>query len=515
MTDTSERPTEPDARVPSGVPGLDALLRGGFLRGGTYIITGAPGTGKTILGNQFCFSTVARGGRAIYLTVLGESHSRMMVHLKSLRFFRQEEVGRALNYESGSAALKTEGLTGLGRLIFRAVREHGANVLVVDGLAALADRAEEALSLREFLHGLCVHNALAGCTTLLLTGQHSDPEDPRYSMVDGVISLEQVHFGVKTVRAIEVTKFRGGPQVSGRHAFEITDDGVCIHPRIESLQRQQPLRVPSLEERLAFGIPALDAMLTGGLVRESSTLVAGSPGSGKTLLGLHFLEEGARRGEPGLYYGFVETPLRLVHKAERMGLGLREHVEVGRIHLHTAVGAEALPDALAEALFQHVKQHGIQRLVLDGLASFCQELTDPERTPRFLAALMHELLVLGVTPLAIQQTLALIGPKADGLPPGMETLVDNILELRQVELRSQRFHMLSVAKARESGHDAAWRQFFMTSRGIDVAADSESAEALLSGRAPARPARARKPKRKAGGKPVRRGKPTRRGGRGE
>jgi len=514
VTDTSERPAEPDARVPSGVPGLDALLRGGFLRGGTYIITGAPGTGKTILGNQFCFSTVARGGKAIYLTVLGESHSRMMLHLRSLRFFRKEEVGRALSYESGSAALKGEGLAGLSRLIIRAVREQSADVLVVDGLVAMEERADDPLGFREFLHGLCVHNALAGCTTLMLTGQHSDPEDPRYSMVDGVIGLAQERLGVKTVRAVEVTKFRGGAQVSGRHGFQITDDGVRVHPRIEALYFQRPVPVPTPDARLTFGIPALDDMLAGGLVRESSTLVAGSPGSGKTLLGLHFLAEGARQGEPGLYYGFVETPTRLVQKAERMGLGLREHVDAGRVQLVTRVSAEALPDALAEELFELVRQQGAQRLVLDGLAAFCQELTDPERTPRFLAALLHELLSLGTTPLAIQQTRTLLTPGADALPRGEEALVDNILELRLVELRSRRFHVLSVPKARESGHDTAGRLFSVTSGGISVAEDGESAEALFGGQAPARGKPARKPPRKPGRKPVRRGKPPRRGGRG-
>ncbi|AEI64042.1 ATPase domain-containing protein [Corallococcus macrosporus] len=514
MTDTSERPDEPDARVPSGVPGLDALLRGGFLRGGTYIITGAPGTGKTILGNQFCFATLAQGGRAIYLTVLGESHARMMLHLRSMRFFHKEEVGRALNYESGSAALKAEGLAGLSRLIFRAVREHGATALVVDGLVAMEECSEDPLSFREFLHGLCVHNALAGCTTLLLTGQRGDPADPRYAMVDGVIALAQERVGVRSVRVVEVTKFRGGPQVPGRHGAQITDDGVSIHPRIETIHTRLPSRAPALDARLTFGIRALDGMLNGGLVRDSSTLVAGPPGSGKTLLGLHFLAEGARRDERGLYLGFVETPDRLIHKAERLGLALGTHVNAGRVHLVSRVAAETMPDALAEELFGLVKRHGIQRLVLDGLESFCQELTDPERTPRFLAALMHELLNLGVTPLATQQTRALAAPEADARL-GMETLVDNVLVLRLVALRSRHYHMLCVLKARESDHDAAQRLFSLTPRGVEVAADSESAEALFTGQPKARPASTRKPERKAGKKPARRGKPSRRGGRGE
>lgn len=39
-------------RVDTGVPGLDTILNGGLFRGGVYIVEGAPGSGKTILGNQ-------------------------------------------------------------------------------------------------------------------------------------------------------------------------------------------------------------------------------------------------------------------------------------------------------------------------------------------------------------------------------------------------------------------------------------------------------------------------------
>jgi predicted ATP-dependent serine protease len=63
----------------TGVPGLDTILGGGFLRGGLFIIQGAPGAGKTILGNQICFHHVAEGGRALYVTLLAENHARMML----------------------------------------------------------------------------------------------------------------------------------------------------------------------------------------------------------------------------------------------------------------------------------------------------------------------------------------------------------------------------------------------------------------------------------------------------
>src|SRR5687768_14537328 len=54
----------------------------------------------------------------------------------------------------------------------------------------------------------------------------------------------------------------------------------------------------------------------------STTLVLGPPGSGKTLLGLHFLAAGAHLGQPGLHFGFYETPPQLRTKAEQLGLDL-------------------------------------------------------------------------------------------------------------------------------------------------------------------------------------------------
>jgi circadian clock protein KaiC len=79
-------------RVPTGVPGLDAILRGGFLRGGIVIVQGSPGAGKTILGNQICHRHAANGGRALYVTLLAENHARMVLHIGQLGFFEDKII---------------------------------------------------------------------------------------------------------------------------------------------------------------------------------------------------------------------------------------------------------------------------------------------------------------------------------------------------------------------------------------------------------------------------------------
>jgi KaiC/GvpD/RAD55 family RecA-like ATPase len=54
-------------RVPTGVPGLDPLIEGGFPKGRSILVTGNPGTGKTIFSLQFLAEGLERGEKAIYV----------------------------------------------------------------------------------------------------------------------------------------------------------------------------------------------------------------------------------------------------------------------------------------------------------------------------------------------------------------------------------------------------------------------------------------------------------------
>src|SRR3954463_9484973 len=69
--------------------------------------------------------------------------------------------------------------------------------------------------------------------------------------------------------------------------------------------------------KAATGVPGLDEITGGGLPRGRTTLVVGGPGSGKTILALQFLVNGARdHGEPGIFVAFEETSDRIVANAD-------------------------------------------------------------------------------------------------------------------------------------------------------------------------------------------------------
>src|SRR4051812_6529124 len=104
-------------RIASGVAGLDTILQGGFLKDGIYIIRGSPGSGKTILANQICFNHASNGGRALYVTLLAESHSRMLLHIGQLGFFDPNLIPSRIYIISAFRTLEDHGLPGLLSLL--------------------------------------------------------------------------------------------------------------------------------------------------------------------------------------------------------------------------------------------------------------------------------------------------------------------------------------------------------------------------------------------------------------
>jgi circadian clock protein KaiC len=472
---------EEDTRLASSTPYLDKVLDGGWLRGGLYLFTGPPGTGKTTLANQMCFFLAKKGEPAVYVTMLTESHSRMMLHLRSLEFFQQSLVGTRVHYVSGVHALKTGGAQGLLELLTQVLRDKAARLLVIDGFTVVREHIRSHVELRELLLALAVRAGLSDCTTFLISSEMGSGTDVEHVMSDGILSLTTEHVGLKSTRSLEVVKFRGSDNLPGKHTFTINRHGVSVYPRYEALNPNNSEHVTDAELRSRWGVPGLDAMCGGGLVTLSSTLLMGSPGCGKTLLGLHFLAEGAKHGELGLYFGFAERRGQLLRKGDSVGLPLRELEASGTLRLETRAPVETLPDAMAQELLELLDTHHHRRVVLDGLEPFARETLDPERAPRFVAALLNALRDRDVTVLLTQQPNALFGPELYSPIRGVDALCDNLLFLRFFEVGGRLHRLISVLKMRDSGNDPYLRELAIGSGGVEVREGYPSLDALITG----------------------------------
>jgi circadian clock protein KaiC len=467
-------------RIPTGIEGLDEVLRGGLLRGGVYIIQGTPGAGKTILANEICFRRVAAGEKAVYVTLLAESHARMLQHLRTLSFFNEAAIPSQLYYVSAFRELEEEGLKGLLALLRREIKGHRAALLVLDGLVAAEESAGTDREFKKFIHELQSHATSQGCTILLLTSGGSDSVRAEHTMVDGLIELEDRMHGVRTERNLLVRKFRGSPVRRGRHTFRITNDGHVLFPRIESVLNQEPRHDPVRPGKLASGIEGLDAMLRGGVPANSTTAVIGATGTGKTTFGIHFIAQ-STAAEPGLFFGFFETPARVCEKAQSLGIDLAGLCERGSVELLWQVQGENHLDELSHRLLEAVRRRRVKRLVIDGLGGFIEAATEHGRISRHLACLTNALRMEGVTTYLNVETKEIIGSALQLPISGLSALVENMVLLRFVERESCLHRLLSIIKVRDSDYDIMLRQFVISRRGISVGEPFYGAEATITG----------------------------------
>jgi circadian clock protein KaiC len=492
-------------RLATGIPGLDTILHGGFAREGIYIVQGNPGSGKTVLGNQLCFHHVAQGGRAVFVTLLAESHARMLLNIRGFDFFDENVIPHTLSYVSALSALESDSLPGLLDLIRREVRNRRASLLVIDGLVVAEEAADSVLDLKKFIHELQSHSGLLGCTTFLL-GSSTPGVRPERTMVDGLIELTDPLFGSLRERRFELTKHRGSGYLRGQHAYEITDAGIVIHPRLESMLVRPSRKDSAGSHRVSTGIAGLDAMLGGdGLPVATSTLLLGAPGAGKTSTGLHFLSP-CSAAEHGVYLSFFETPERAAEKARQLGLPLKAQLDSGVVRYLWRPTTENILDSVGNELIRATDDPRVQRVFIDGLDGLRRAAVDRSRLVPFVTALVNELRSRGISTLYTEEARTTLGPEIEAPPAGISAVLENWIALRFTEIGSRLRRLISVLKVRDSGFDPTVREFELTDHGIivgDPVAVGAITDAQADADAPSRPPR-------SSSKPPSRPKPTRR-----
>src|SRR4029079_1525684 len=77
-------------------------------------------------------------------------------------------------------------------------------------------------------------------------------------------------------------------------------------------------------ERISSGIPTLDALIEGGIPKGFTVLIAGNPGTGKTVLTSHFLYDGLTKNQNGIYVSFSEADYSFYNNTSRLGMGFKD-----------------------------------------------------------------------------------------------------------------------------------------------------------------------------------------------
>lgn len=433
-------------RFPSTVAGLDDILQGGLFEGGVYILEGPPGVGKTTLANQMAYNRAADGQKTLYVTMLAESHARMVQHMRHQTFFSKSAVNAFVFYLSGYRELEDQGLKGVLGLLRGELARSGASFLVVDGLVVSTPGVDEGV--REFVHELQSLVTAMSCTCLVLTTGRGNSLSAEQTMVDGIFAFEDRLFRGKAERLVQVRKFRGSEVVRGQHSFCITNEGLHFFPRLESLPMEHRGRLPS--DVVPLGLREVDDALGDQGVRAGSISIAvGESGAGKTLMAFRFAVSGGDAAPSLLFLGSGEAGSDAIALAGRCGIPLDRAVERGTLRIETIGQADESLDEMGHKLLRLVDDVGARRVVLDGTAALADTLAFQDRGYRFIARLLHELRRREVTALFTLDPAEIALASGTSLAPGVAALFDNVFMLETAQ-GSRVGRQLAIRKMRGS-----------------------------------------------------------------
>jgi len=223
-----------EARVATGVPGLDELLEGGFPAGSLITLAGRPGTGKTIFGSQFLYCGAKEHGEpGMYVSML-EGRKQYMRNMNRLGFDVSPLENKKLFRFLEMPTLAADGMPAIWEEIVRNIDEYGIVRLVIDSFTAMTQAFESPGELRVFTHMLLGKIVTgAGCTTLMITETPYTEAQAASGMhefiADGVIHFSLVPVTADArVRYIEVTKMRGTNHQMGLIPVDIGNRGIFL-----------------------------------------------------------------------------------------------------------------------------------------------------------------------------------------------------------------------------------------------------------------------------------------------
>ena len=455
--------TEPDL-VKTAITGLDGILSGGIPRGNVILVEGPAGSGKTTLGLEFIYRGVTEFNEPGLIVLFEVSPLKVVRDAAQFgwNFPELERQGKVKIIFTTRSVLQQE-LQEADSLLLAEAAQIGARRMFIDSLPPLSPDGQAGHNgnnggSREVFHvlvqGLHRENVTAmlaveapGLERVRLT---TPPVERFIADTIMVLRIDDVHRAVS--RSIDVVKSRGHQFEMGSHTFRIVDGhGLEVYRRVQAPREGTRELAASFDPktRISTGVPGLDEVVNGGYFLGSTTLVVGVSGVGKSVMGLQYIAEGARRGERGLMFSLDETPAQIQRNAKSLGIELEPQITRGMVRVQYDTPQEIEVDRHFYQIEQMVEDFKPTRVVIDSLSTYGSALGSSVRIFRdFFHALVALMKQHQVAAIYNHENPEILGMTSIAGEYAMSSLVDNILLLNWVELGDEFRLGLTVAKMR-------------------------------------------------------------------
>jgi circadian clock protein KaiC len=478
--------TQPVAdKAPTGIPGLDYLLRGGLPSHRIHLLEGQPGAGKTTVGMQFLMEGARRGESCMYITLSEteeELRSNSASHGWSLDGINIQEVQPAENLrpeEQYTLFHPAEiELGDLSRNVFEAVEKYRPARAVLDSVSDMRLLARDSLRYRRQILGLKQFFVGRGCTLLLLNeNSGADPDPHIQSLSHGVIRLEHqiLDFGLVR-RRLEIAKLRGVAYVGGFHDFAIQTGGIRVFPRLENRRVTRPLP----KATLASGLSEVDALLDDGLPMGTCTLIIGPSGVGKSTLAAQYLASAAGKEMRAAAFLFDEQRATFVRRSDELGMRMTQLANDGKVKIAKIEPGLMSPGEFSHAVRKAVEDDGVRVLLIDSLTGYLTAIPEAQAAVVRLHELTSYLASCGVVTILTVAQQGMMG-QAMLSPIDVSYIADTIFMLRFFEAAGEVRKALSVVKKRTGRHETTIRELGVRKNQLHVGEPLNGFRGVLTG----------------------------------
>lgn len=222
-----------------------------------------------------------------------------------------------------------------------------------------------------------------------------------------------------------------------------------------------------LMDRVKTGIEGLDQLLLGGFLRGDAIVVGGSPGTGKTSLGMQFLYNGVTRyREPGLFVTFEEFPQRIYRDAQGFGWDFRRLEQEGKLKVLFTSPEVLQQDVVRDngLVAEMIRETGARRVVVDSISHFHEIADSPRQFRQAVYGLVNALKREALTCLLTRELA-----EGEELGSGPEEFVaDALIMLSRAYVGGHSMRFLEIKKSRGSGHIAIPSLFSVSASGLRV-----------------------------------------------
>jgi len=475
---------------PSGVEGLDDILRGGFPRHCLHLVAGASGTGKTTLAMQFLLRGAGLGESCLYIALSESKAETARVAVSHGWDLTKINIVDLLPSEAHLASdsqltVFNPSEFELGQVteaIIKAVESSRPRRVVIDSLSELRLIAQNSLRYRRQVLALKHFFASRDCTVLMLDDRSAAvDEDQLHSVAHGVVVLEQLvnQFGAER-RRMRISKMRGVAFRGGFHDFGIRHGGLDVYPRLVASEHHETFP----DENLPSGNGQLDGLLGGGLPAGTSTLLVGPAGTGKSTVATQFAVAAAARGERTALFLFDENIGTLRSRSRKLGIPVERAIKDGLLTVQQIDPAELSSGEFATAVRRASTGDdgggkAARLVVIDSLNGYLNAM--PEE--KYLTAQLHELLAFlgqrGVVTIMTVSQAGLVGQMAS--PVDATYLADNVILFRYFEADGRVRRAISVVKKRNGHHERTIRELDMNQNGVLIGEPLVDFQGILTG----------------------------------